>query len=806
MSKKHPLLIGLVCGAISSSSFAQSGAIEEIVVTSTKRTSTLQEIPISVSVTTADTIEKAAINDLKDLQSVVPSLKINTLQGSSETNFFIRGFGNGANNPGIEPSVGLFIDGVYRSRSASAITDLPNVQRVEVLRGPQSTLFGKNASAGVISVVTAAPDGEHLGKFSATVGNFGQADFKGYVAGSISDSTAFDFSLSKRTRDGWADNLTTGSELNEVDRIGIRGQLASDISDTTSLRVIADFDQIEELCCAVTNSFIDPAVAFGFGLLGANIIANDPLSTDVRTDTDPFNEVENKGISFHVDSAFNSFDFKSITAFRSTDNTRTIDLDFTDVAVFTNSIDSSYDTFTQEFRISSNNDSSLQWLAGAFYFDESVDHRDSIDYGVFFRPLLNVLSQGAFTNAEAAFGLPPGTFFAAGEDRSGEVGTLENDSISLYTQLDWDISDRLTATFGLNYTKDEKEAVLEQFATDAFGSIDPAALIANATGLPFTTALALLESGAIPNPLGAASAFQFLPPLQSIPNAIEDGRTDDDDVTYTLRLAYDLSDTTNIYAGASTGFKSSSWNLSRDSRPTFETRAALIAAGINVPNLSVGTRFADPEESTVFEIGLKSRFERGSLFLTLFTQEIEGFQSNTFVGTGFNLANAGSQTTEGLEVEFTYYPTDSLKLGFSGTFLDAIYDEFTNAAGVGGTIVDLSGEPVPGVHETSLSLSAEYSFTIGSDWDAYVRGDFQYEDEVQTNSNVPAELSSEEFGIFNASIGAKSPNGLGIMLWGRNINDDESVTTGFPLPGVPGVFNTYRNQPRTYGVTLTKDF
>ena len=135
-----------------------------------------------------------------------------------------------------------------------------------------------------------------------------------------------------------------------------------------------------------------------------------------------------------------------------------------------------------------------------------------------------------------------------------------------------------------------------------------------------------------------------------------------------------------------------------------------------------------------------------------------------------------------------------------------IRDRFTNAAGVGGTIVDLSGEPVPGVHETSLSLSAEYSFTIGSDWDAYVRGDFQYEDEVQTNSNVPAELSSEEFGIFNASIGAKSPNGLGIMLWGRNINDDESVTTGFPLPGVPGVFNTYRNQPRTYGVTLTKDF
>jgi outer membrane receptor protein involved in Fe transport len=137
--------------------------IEEIYVTATKRQQTLQEVPVAVSVTNSETIEKAQILDILDLQSVVPSLRITQLQSSANTNFIIRGFGNGANNAGIEPSVGVFIDGVYRSRSAGAISDLPNLERVEVLRGPQSTLFGKNASAGIISVVTAKPDQEFGG-------------------------------------------------------------------------------------------------------------------------------------------------------------------------------------------------------------------------------------------------------------------------------------------------------------------------------------------------------------------------------------------------------------------------------------------------------------------------------------------------------------------------------------------------------------------------------------------------------------------------------------------------------------------
>ncbi len=202
---------------------ASQGYIEEIIVTASKRAQTLQEVPIAVSVVTGEVLEKAQIHDIKDLQSLVPSLRVTQLQTTGNTNFIIRGFGNGANNAGIEPSVGVFIDGVYRSRSASALADLPNLERIEVLRGPQSTLFGKNASAGVISVITAKPDLDaYSGSASLTVGDFSQLIVKGDVTGPLSDSVAFSLSGNVNQRDGYFINLLDGVDYNEHDRWGVR--------------------------------------------------------------------------------------------------------------------------------------------------------------------------------------------------------------------------------------------------------------------------------------------------------------------------------------------------------------------------------------------------------------------------------------------------------------------------------------------------------------------------------------------------------------------------------------------------------
>ena len=197
----------------------------EIIVTATKRAQTLQDAPVAVSVTTGETLERAQVRDIQDLQVLVPALRVVQLQGSAATNFFIRGFGNGSNNVGIEPSVGVFIDGVFRSRTASQLSDFPDIQRVEVLRGPQSTLFGKNASAGVISIVTREPSFSFGGSAEATYGNFDARVLKAYVTGPVSESVAVSLAGGLNKRDGYVPDLGFGGRNNARNRWFVRGKL-----------------------------------------------------------------------------------------------------------------------------------------------------------------------------------------------------------------------------------------------------------------------------------------------------------------------------------------------------------------------------------------------------------------------------------------------------------------------------------------------------------------------------------------------------------------------------------------------------
>ena len=796
LTKSKAAIAGIICGAMSATSYAQNNVIEEIVVTASKRSTTLQEIPIAVSVVSNDTIDKAGILDLKDLQSIVPSLKINTLQNSTNTNFIIRGFGNGANNPGIEPSVGVFIDGVYRSRSASQIGDLPNLERVEVLRGPQSTLFGKNASAGVISVVTATPGGDIGGQVSATIANFDQQIFKGNFGGSISDTVAFEVSASSNTADGYIDNLITGGTINDRDRQSYRGQLVFTPSDETSIRIIADYDEIDENCCGVVNLQVSPLEQFTNAATGAQLFPNDPTSLQGFFNIDPSNEVENYGISLQLDQDLGNVALTSITAFRNSDSSSLIDLDFTSADIAFNALDTEIDTFTQEIRLASTAGDRVDWMVGAFYFDESIDYTDDLPYGADFRSLLDNVAIGASGNPAAGFalasieqalGLPVFQTFYNPNVGVTQDSTLDNDAISLFSQVDIRINDQFTATLGLNYTDDSKRVTSTRSQTDAFGEVPLAFL------------------GLDPATQGLLTQLQLFPSFQDFPNDIEDGKTDDDELTYTVRLAYDINDSMNVYAGVSTGFKASSWNLSRDSLPSPADLMALQAAGIALPNVRSGTRFAEPEESIVYEIGFKAGFERGALNVAIFDQTIDNFQSNIFTGTGFNLANAERQSTIGLEFDLSYYPIDSLQLNIAGTFLDPEFDSFTGASVVGG-VGDLSGETPAGIHETNLSIGATYSFVVSDTIDAYVRADYQYDDNIPTNDNVPSDISREQNKNLNASIGFNTQQGVGLKLWGRNLTDHDTVTTGFPTPAGTGGFFGYRNAPRTYGASLSFDF
>ena len=287
---------------------------------------------------------------------------------------------------------------------------------------------------------------------------------------------------------------------------------------------------------------------------------------------------------------------------------------------------------------------------------------------------------------------------------------------------------------------------------------------------------------------------------------VENGQTDDDELTYNFRLAWDATDSVNFYASVATGFKATSWNMSRDSRPFAADIGALQAAGLGVANLIPGTRFAGPEEATVYELGMKAQWDRVRLNVAIFDQSIEGFQSNAFIGTGFNLANAGEQSTEGIEFDLTYYPTDSLQLKLAGTFLDPIYDSFEGAGRdpMTGAVVDLSGQTPGGITETSLSASMNYSFQIG-DNDAYFRADYFYEDDTPIGDLAIAQFIRSSDNL-NLALGMSTPSGWSYSAWVRNLTDHVSLISAFPSVAQDGSFSGYRTQPRTYGVTLRKDF
>jgi len=831
----------------------------EIVVTATKREQTLQDVPVAVSVTTAETIERAQIRDIKDLASVVPSLRVNQLQSSANTNFYIRGFGNGANNAGIEPSVGLFIDNVYRSRSASMIADLPDVERIEVLRGPQSTLFGKNASAGVISIVTKRPQFTFGGNVEASYGNFDAVVLKGVVTGPLGEHVAASLAGGFNRRDGYVKDLGTGDRTNERNRWFMRGQLLFEPGSDLTLRLIGDYGKIDENCCAAVNLRQSSATQ-AILLLGGKVNpAAKPFGDVVYNNFNSTNKIENWGLSGQVDYETGGFKLSSITSYRRTDAVTNQDSDFSSADLLSrNYQDVGYKTFTQEFRVTGTILDRVTALLGAYYFNEKIGQSNELILGTQFRPYADLLIRGQSNNAfnvaavETLLGalsgnpaLYSGKFFGNGQGLS-ENYRLKNEAWSLFAQFDVEIVDNLTLTAGINYTHDKKRFATGTTTSDVFSSVPLANFVAPATnlfiaqtvggalGVPGGIASAAqVQAFAAANPAafaqiqtGSAStaqqllalrALQFLPPFMNVPNAVESGKVSDGDLSYTLRLAYDLNDRVNLYASYATGYKAASINLSRDSRPTPADLALITQRGIGVANLTSGGRYAGPENSTVYEAGIKANWGSASANVAVFKQVIRGFQSNIFTGTGFFLANAGKQSAFGVEFEGMIKPVPELTLNVAATYLDPKYDTFMLSA-----FGDLSGTKPGGVAPFSATIGGQYDFELANGNRLILRGDYHYESTFKLVEGLPglvvkhpitgqvlsvadaldaARQFKQNINDVNASLTYAMQNGLEVSLWGRNLLDDRTILQIFDSPAQTGSISGYPSQPRTYGLS-----
>jgi outer membrane receptor protein involved in Fe transport len=369
----------------------------------------------------------------------------------------IRGFGNGSNNTGIEPSVGVFIDGVYRSRAGSQIGDLPRLERIEVLRGPQSTLFGKNASAGVLSIVTAAPSFETVRNVEVEVGNYNQRRFGTYLSGGVSDTVALSLSTGHNTRDGYSERLDGEGTLGDRNRWNIRAQALWEVNDDTSVRIIADKSRLDEVCCAVSNVINGPTALAIQALGGTVLSADEPFGYVSAVSVDPFNIIDDSGISAQIDIDYDGFSVTSITSTRTNEGSSAGDVDFTSLDIVKTGGATKISTFTQELRATSNGDGPLSWMVGGYYFDESIDQTGFTDFGDSIRAYADALFGGpaAIAGAEALSGLAPGSVLST--DISAGMGfEQDNKAYSVFATVDYAVTDALVATLGLNYTNDKR--------------------------------------------------------------------------------------------------------------------------------------------------------------------------------------------------------------------------------------------------------------------------------------------------------------------------------------------------------------
>ena len=453
----------------------------------------------------------------------------------------------------------------------------------------------------------------------------------------------------------------------------------------------------------------------------------------------------------------------------------------------------------------------------------------------------------------AILGVPVGTFQKTGQGIFDNT-QMDNQAWSLFGNLDVKLGDKLTVTLGGNYTKDRKDVTTATVSTDTFSALDFVAIggavirstaIAQQVGglLGVGTANAAQIAGfaaaqpaaysqivagstayaaanaANPavNPLLGLRALQFLPPFLNIPNAVENGQSRDGKWTWTARLAYELNDTINTYVSYATGFKASSFNLSRDSRPLAADLPAIRTAGLALPNLTTGSRYAGPENAKVLELGVKANWGMASANLTLFKQTITGFQSNVFTGTGFALANAGKQSTKGIEFDGMIKPVDALTLNVALVYLNPKYDSFTASA-----VGDLSGTRPAGIPKLSTTIGAQWVQNLGNGDRVILRGDWHAESKVQITEGLPAFIQRNALGQvitnqpafdaarpftrkvdeLNASLTYAMENGVELTLWGRNLTDNRYLIQIFDSVAQSGSVSAYPNQPRTYGASL----
>lgn len=829
----------------------------EIVITAQGRAQIAQDIPVSVNVVSPTQIENAGISDIRGIRQVAPSLQTTTGQSSATGVVLrIRGIGTAGDNPGFEPAVGVFIDGVFRARAGVALSDLPPLERVEVLRGPQGTLFGRNTSAGALNITTAKPEFNFGGYGEISYGSYDEIEVKAGLTGPIGDTAALRLDGGYHKRDGYIKDANSDRRFNDINRFFVRGQALFE-SDNLSFRLIGDYAETDENCCGALNTnsgFIlfplgrdtssNSALAFAAssviqaasatpalgGAVGRVGIVR-PFDAEARTmavtpGRDLTEQVNEWGLSGELNYDFGNVKLTSITAYRDWDATRDQDIDFSGLdRAYRDDYKTGVTDFTQEIRLrGSAFNGKLDWLVGGFFLNEKLTLHDTLRFGAQADQYVDGVINGLTRSTLLPTGMQLYGTLGPGVPLFGQVALVQNpllasapgfNAASFLTPIartpngagqigdDYRVKTNAIAIFTHNIINitDNVSLTLGVRWNHETKKIN-ANLNSSVPGCSFLNSANSAVWRAALNGAGLGTFQQLIcnPTVDSAFNGTYSGKRSESKLTGTAKLAFKVSDNVLIYGGYDRGYKSGGYNLDRGS---FDTVRAI---GTNPPGN--GPQITDlefgPESADVFEIGLKSNITRKFQFnIGAFHSNFKGYQNNAFMGTRFVVQNFDKVISQGIEIESIIRPDPDMVLMLGYTLLDTEVKDIRAGDDNGRSLSNAPRHVVTGAFTWTPQITDSVGALFHVDW----RLNSDSNTAVQSPVGIPF-TTNDGYGIVNLRVGMNfGPDGnFGIEGFVENLFNTYYNVTSFPVPEQGNNFAVYPAPPRFYGVKLRAKF
>lgn len=749
---------------------------DTIVITSRRRRERLQDVPIPVTVVGAKLISESGAFNVNRIKEFVPSLQMYT-SNPRNTGVNIRGLGSpfGLTNDGLDPGVGYYVDGVYYARPAVATLDFIDVERFEVLRGPQGTLFGKNTAAGAISITSKKPSFIPGGTIEAGYGNYGYIRANASITGPLAKKLAARFSFSGTQRDGLVKNIRTDKYTNDINNLGLKAQLLYNVSDNTSVTLSGDYnkqkpDGYAQVVAGVVTTKRPAYRQFSAIIADLNYQLPSTNAFDRIIDHDtPWNSGnEIGGASVNVDTKIGQGTLTSTTAYRYWIWEPSNDRDFTGLQALAKSQNpAKHKNVSQEFRYAGSINERLSGVIGLFYIGQQVKITGTEESG---------RDQWRFSQSStSALWRTPGLFDGYGIYTNSSIKSL---SAAVFTNIDWEFATHFHVLPGIRFNYDEKNVLYNRTTYGGLQTSD-AQLLA-------------LKKGVYSDQFYESDAYER-------------------NLTYQLTFAYRPSKKINAFATYSTSYKPVGVNV----------------AGLPTVNGNPATNLAviRPEYTKHYEAGIKTNFIDDLTFnLAFYNSDIKDYQTNVQspelgVNRGY-IANADRVRVRGVEADAAYRLNYHFDFHAALSYSEGRYIKFENAPlpleetgntidGVQVAFKDISGGALPGISKWAGSFGGEYSTAaslFGRPGRFFLAGDIFFRTKFSSSPSPSAYLNVEGYNLLNARLGFRVQKGLSVFGWGRNILNTNYFEQLLPAGGNAGHYAGVLGDPRTFGITLNYTF